>query len=110
MTYGKKKADRATDFKSGQGDQIVLDEDEVNAVLDAVWWQIADMEHTLRWMGKDNTPPIIRERLQFLSDLDMSIREQAFNKPECRTQFPTEQLMQGTASPIAGHDLWTIDD
>ena len=116
--------------------KIELDEDEVVAILDAVCNQIADLEDTLTWMGEDKAAPAIRERLRFLSELDMDLRAQTWNRPEHRTlgtndltgltflvgeddfidagiearekmkQKLNDRLMRGTQS---GVDLWSLD-
>ena len=105
---------------------IQLDEEEVIAILDAVGNQIADLEDTIKWMGDDEEVPVLRDRVQFLSELDMDIREQAFRGDDgmvgrtfsvaeddfikmganAREQAKlNSKLMMGTQS---GVDVWTL--
>jgi len=116
--------------------KIELDEDEVVAILDAVCNQIADLEDTIKWMGDDTEVPVLRERVQFLAELDMDLREQTWNRPEHRTlgtndltgltflvgeddfvdagiqarenmkQKLNDRLMRGTQG---GVDIWSLD-
>jgi len=116
--------------------KIELDEDEVIAILDALCNQIADLEDTLTWMGEDKEAPAIRERVQFLSELDMDLREQTWNRPEHRTlgtndltgltflvgeedfvdagihareqQKLNNRLMQGTQNTV-DVDIWSLE-
>ena len=56
--------------------QIELNNDEIAAILDAICNQLTDLEDVARWLGGDVELPAIEERITFLSDLDMDIREQ----------------------------------
>jgi len=72
--------------------KIELDEGDVNAILDAVCNQIADLEDTLTWMGEDTEAPALRARVQLLAELDMDIREQAFRRDDWDTDLESTDL------------------
>ena len=66
VSYGKKKADRVTDFKTGQGDQIVLDEDAFGGFGVSFTFSVASNKKELRQASRAGADLIYFEAKGFL--------------------------------------------
>ena len=66
MSYGKKKADRVTDFKTGQGDQIVLDEDAFGGFGVSFTFSVASNKKELRQASRAGADLIYFETKGYL--------------------------------------------
>ena len=77
VSYGKKKADRVTDFKSGQGDQIVLDEDAFGGFGVSFTFSVASNKKELKQASRAGADLIYFEAKGFLY-FDQNEEEKGF--------------------------------
>jgi len=84
--------------------KIELTEDEINAILDCICNQLGDLEDTTAWLGQPELG-VLQERITFLSDLDMDIREQQAQRTDWDTHESNEHNISGQTFLVSESDF-----